>query len=52
MFMSKLIFNKAGELGWHSFYQHEYILQFLTIDHDCPVPVDKHDSVKVLPYPI
>ena len=21
------------------------------IDHDCPVPVDKHGSVKVLPHP-
>ena len=23
-----------------------YIQQLLTIDHDCPVPVDKHGSVK------
>ena len=28
-----------------------YIKQLLTIDHDCPVPVDKHGSVKILPHP-
>ena len=31
--------------------QSYYIQQLLTIDHDCPVPVDKHGSVKMLPHP-
>ena len=26
--------------------------QLLTIDHDCPVPVDKHGSVNVLSSPL
>ena len=34
-----------------TFHQSYYIKQLLNIDHDCPVPVDKHGSVKVLPHP-
>ena len=33
------------------FSQSYYIQQFLTIDHDCQVPVDKDGSVKILPHP-
>ena len=28
------------------------LLALITSDHDCPVPVDKHGSVKVLPHPL
>ena len=34
-----------------TFPQSFYIQQVLTIDHDCPVPVDKCGSVKILPHP-
>ena len=27
-------------------------LLYLTIGHDCPVSVDKHGSVKILPHPL
>ena len=33
-----------------TFPQSYYIWQLLTIGHDCPVPVDKHDVVKNLPH--
>ena len=36
---------------WTSHSQGYYILQLLTIDHDCLVPVDKHGSVKNLTHP-
>ena len=32
-----------------TFPQSYYIQQLLTKDHDCPVPVDKHGSVQILP---
>ena len=35
-----------------SFHQSYYILQLLTIDHDCQVPVDKHGSVSFTPPPL
>ena len=34
-----------------TFHQRCYIQQLLTKDQDCPVPVDKHGSVKMLPHP-
>ena len=33
-----------------TFFQSYYIQQLLTIVHNYPVPVDKHDSVKILPH--
>ena len=30
-----------------TFLQSFYIWQLLTIGHDCPLPVDKHDSDKI-----
>ena len=35
-----------------TFSQSYYISQLLTTDHDCPVPVDKHGSVKNFPQPL
>ena len=33
-----------------TFPQSYYIQQLHAIDHNYPVPVDKHDSVKILPH--
>ena len=35
-----------------TFPQSFFIQQLLPIGHDCPVPVDKHGSVKFLPHPL
>ena len=32
-----------------AFPQSFYIQQLLTIDHDCPVPVEKHGNAKIDP---
>ena len=34
-----------------TFSQSYFNKQLLTIDNDCPVPVAKHGSVKMLPHP-
>ena len=35
-----------------TFPQSYYIYQLLTVDHDCPVPVDKNSSVKTYSTPL